>query len=66
MAISYNWLWKQLIDHGLSKTDMMHRARISTNVLARLSKGEPVSMDSMEKILHRAGMQYRRRDGIYP
>lgn len=49
MAISYNRLWKQLIDHGLSKTDMMHRAKISTNVLARLSKGEPVSMDSMEK-----------------
>ena len=49
-AISYNRLWKQLIDHGLSKTDMMHRAKISTNVLARLSKGEPVSMDSMEKI----------------
>ena len=43
MAISYNRLWKQLIDHGLSKTDMMHRAKISTNVLARLSKGEPVS-----------------------
>ena len=34
MAISYNRLWKQLIDHGLSKTDMMHRAKISTNVLA--------------------------------
>ena len=50
MAISYNRLWKQLIDHGLSKTDMMHRAKISTNVLARLSKGESVSMVSMEKI----------------
>ena len=50
MAISYNLLWKKLIDLGLSKTDMMRRAKISTNVLARLSKGEPVSMDSMEKI----------------
>lgn len=50
MAISYNLLWKKLIDLGLSKTDMMRRANISTNVLARLSKGEPVSMDSMEKI----------------
>ena len=29
---------------------MMRRAKISTNVLARLSKGESVSMDSMEKI----------------
>ena len=47
MAISYNLLWKKLIDLGLSKTDMMRRA---TNVLARLSKGESVSMDSMEKI----------------
>ena len=50
MAISYNRLWKRLIDHDLSKTDMMRRAKISTNVLARLSKGESVSMDSMEKI----------------
>ena len=50
MAISYNLLWKRLIDFGLSKTDMMRRAKISTNVLARLCKGEPVSMDSMEKI----------------
>ena len=50
MAISYNRPWKRLIDQGLSKTDMMRRANISTNVLARLSKGAPVSMDSMEKI----------------
>ena len=50
MAISYNRLWKRLIDHDLSKTDMMHRANISTNVLARLGKGAPVSMESMEKI----------------
>lgn len=50
MAISYNLLWKKLIDLGLSKTGMMRHAKISTNVLARLSKGEPVSMDSMEKI----------------
>ena len=50
MAISYNRLWKRLIDHDLSKTDMMHRANISTNDLARLGKGAPVSMESMEKI----------------
>ena len=34
----------------LKKTNMMHRANISTNVLARLGKGAPVSMESMEKI----------------
>ena len=50
MAISYNRLWKRLIDLDLSRTDMMRRANISTNVLARLGKGAPVSMESMEKI----------------
>lgn len=50
MAISYNKLWKLLIDRKLTKTEMMRRAQISSNVLARLSKDEPVSMDSMEKI----------------
>ena len=49
-TIRYNLLWKKLIALGMSKTDMMRRANISTNVLARLSKGEPVSMESMEKI----------------
>lgn len=50
MAISYNKLWKQLIDHNMNKTELMYKAKISSNVLARLSKSEPVSMDSMEKI----------------
>ena len=47
MAISYNLLWKKLIDLGMSKTDMMRRANIRTNVLARRRKGAPVAMDSM-------------------
>ncbi len=64
MAISYNRLWKRLIDHDLSKTDMMHRANISTNVLARLGKGAPVSMESMEKNLQNIKLQYWRCYGI--
>lgn len=35
---------------------MMHRANISTNVLARLGKGAPVSMESMEKNLQNISM----------
>ena len=50
MAISYNRLWKRLIDHDLSKTDMMHHANISTYVLACPGKDAPVPMESMEKI----------------
>ena len=50
MAISYNKLWKRLIDQNLTKMEMMHQSKISSNVLARLGKNKPVSMESMEKI----------------
>lgn len=50
MAISYNKLWKLLIDKNMMKTDMVLKAGVTKNVLARLSKGEPISMGSMEKI----------------
>jgi len=50
MAYSYNRLWKLLIDKGLTKTDMRLQAGISTNILAKMGKGEPVSMESLAKV----------------
>lgn len=50
MAISYNKLWKLLIDKNLKRTEMAQRAGITGNVLGRLSRNEPVSMGSIEKI----------------
>ena len=50
MYISYNKLWKLLIDKGINKTELRKSAGISTNVIAKLGKGEPVSMDTMMKI----------------
>ena len=50
MAISYNNLWKLLIDKKMNKTDLKEAAGISFNVLARMGKNEPVSFDSIEKI----------------
>ena len=64
MAISYNRLWKRLIDHDLSKTDMMHRANISTNVLARLGKGAPDFNGKHGKNLQSIKLQYWRCYGI--
>lgn len=49
--VDYKKLWKLLIDKGIkNKTDLIPMANISTNVLAKLNKGEFVSMDSMQKI----------------
>ncbi len=50
MAVSYNRLWKLLIDKGITKTEMRKRAGISTNVLAKMGKNETVSMDTLARI----------------
>ena len=50
MAVCYNNLWKLLIDRNMNKTDLKEASGISFNVLARMSKGEPVSFESIEKI----------------
>ena len=50
MKYSYNKLWKLLIDRKISKTQMRTLAGISTNVLAKMGKDEPVAMDSLAKI----------------
>lgn len=50
MIYNYNRLWKLLIDKGMTKTDMRKAACISTNILAKMGKGEPVAMDSLAKI----------------
>jgi len=50
MAISYNKLWKLLIDKKMNKTDLKEQAGISFNVLARMGKNEPISFESIEKI----------------
>lgn len=50
MLYSYNKLWKLLIDKGMTKTQMRTAAGISTNILAKMGRGEPVSMDSLAKI----------------
>ena len=43
-------LWKLLIDKDLKRTDLINLANISSNVLARMGKNEPVSLESLEKI----------------
>ncbi len=50
MMYSYNRLWKLLIDKRMTKTEMRKQAGISTNILAKMGKGEPVAMESLAKI----------------
>ena len=50
MALSYNKLWKLLIDKGMTKTEMRLKADISTITLAKLGKNETVSMEVLLRI----------------
>jgi DNA-binding Xre family transcriptional regulator len=50
MSVSYNKLWKLLIDKNMTKTDLRLKADIGTSTLAKLGKNEQVSMDVLLRI----------------
>lgn len=50
MAWSYDRLWKLLIDKKMKKTDLLSLADIHPQTLAKMGKGETVSMDALGKI----------------
>ena len=49
-VISYNNLFKLLIDKGIKKTELAQMADISQTTLAKLSKNQYVSMDVLVRI----------------
>ena len=53
MKVTYNKLWKLLIDMGMKKTDLLDV--ISTATLAKLSKNENVSTDTLIRICEKLG-----------
>ncbi len=50
MAISYNLLWKKLIDMDMTKTDLMKKAKLNSATMANIGKNKYISMGSLDKI----------------
>ena len=50
MEISYNKLWKLLIDKNINRGQLREKAQISTNAIAKMGRNEPVSMDTLSKV----------------
>ena len=50
MSASYKKLWKILIDRDMNKSDLIRQAKITSNIVAKMGKGEDVSMESLGKI----------------
>ena len=50
MSYSYNKLWKLLIDKGMLKKDLMAKTKITPSTMAKMGRGEAVSMDVLGRI----------------
>ena len=50
MAVSYNKLWKLLIDKKLSKAELRKIADISPNTMTKLNKDEMVALTVLDRI----------------
>lgn len=50
MAISYNKLWKLLVDKKMSKADMRKAAGIAPNTMTRLRRDEEVTLSVLNRI----------------
>ena len=50
MSASYKKLWKILIDRDMNKSDLIRQAKITSNIVAKMGKGEDVSMEGLRKI----------------
>ena len=50
MQLSYNGLWKILIDKKMNKTDLKDMFGLSPSTISKMTKGENVSLDIIKKI----------------
>ena len=50
MAVSYNRLWKLLIDKNMSVAEMRRAADLAPNTVTRMKKDQEVTMSVLEKI----------------
>ena len=50
MAISYNRLWKLLVDKKMSKADLRKAAGIAPNTMTRLRRDEEVTLSVLNRI----------------
>ena len=50
MAVSYDKLWKLLVDKKMKKAELRRIAGISSNTLTRMNNEEPVSLELLTRV----------------
>ena len=52
MAVSYNKLWKLLVDKKMSKSDLRKKAEIAPNTMTKLRRDDEVSFAGADSVMH--------------
>jgi len=58
MAISYNKLWKLLVDKKMSKADLRKASGVCPNTMTKLRRDEPVMLNVLDKICETLKVDY--------
>ena len=58
MAISYNRMWKLLVDKKMSKADLRKAADIAPNTMTKLRRDEPVNLAFLGRMCRVLGCDY--------
>ena len=58
MAVTYNRLWKLLIDRKLSRSQLRKEANISPNTMTKLNKDEMVALAVLDRICNVLDVDY--------
>ena len=58
MAVSYNRLWKLLVDRKMSKADLRKATGIAPNTMTKLRRDEEVSLTVLGKICRQLNVDY--------
>ena len=59
MKINYNGLWKVLIDKNMNKKDLMEKVGLSPATVAKMTKGEFVSMQVLYRICKNLDVDFK-------
>lgn len=59
MKVCYNKLWKKLIDHGMTRTELRLKSGISSYALAKMGRGEVVTTAVLLKVCRILGCEIR-------
>ncbi|MDT2808444.1 helix-turn-helix domain-containing protein [Vagococcus lutrae] len=59
MKINYNGLWKVLIDKNMNKKDLMKKVGLSPATVAKMTKGEFVSMQVLYRICKNLDVDFK-------